>query len=316
MCLYSEVGVPEPKYKNMQIYKISHLLCKILRKEKLSPLKKIVRAQTAGTSFFASLSGTLTVEAAVVLPVFLFVMVTVMQYGAVMETAVKFGASLSETGKVIATSAYVSKYGGNTEEVPMVAAGALSAVYAHSKVLSQAGDTSAVRNTNMLLSSFLKEDEAIDLILTYQIRSPVSLVKLPGNFFIQRARIRAWTGRTPPDETGSKDEDGTEDETVYVTATGTVYHEDPDCTHLNLSIREVDASALGMLRNNNGGIYHKCERCGGLSENGRVYITKEGDRYHNSLECSGLKRTVRQVSREEVGDMQCCSKCGKTHKKL
>ena len=238
-------------------------------------------------------------------------MIAVMQYGNVMETAVKFGASLSETGKLIATSAYISKYGGNVNEVPEIAAGALSAAYAHSKVLSQAGDTSAVKNTNMLLSSFLKEEEAIDLVLTYQIRSPISVIKLPGNFFIQRARVRAWTGRTPP--TGDDGEEGEAEEAdyVYVTATGTVYHEDSDCTHLRLSIREVDASALSMLRNNNGGIYHDCEKCGGISESGRVYITNEGDRYHSSLECSGLKRTVRQVSREELGSMRACSKCGR-----
>ena len=264
----------------------------------------------ADTFFSAPLHGALTVEAALILPFFLMVMISVMQYAVVMETAVKFGSSLAETGKKLAVSAYVSKYGGDTDGVPELAAGALSAAYAHSKVLSQAGDTQAVKNTNMLLSSFLKKDEAVDLVLTYQIRSPMTVVKLPGNFFIQRARVRAWTGRTPPTQ-GGKEEDGedTDGACVYVTETGSVYHEDPDCTHLKLSIREVDAGALGMLRNNGGGIYHACERCGGLSENGRVYITKEGDRYHNSLSCSGLKRTVHQVPKEELGSMRPCSKC-------
>ena len=312
MCLYFGKQVAGPVGKSSQIKKISHLIFNILRKENLSPLKIDTRMQSTGTFFFVPLSGSLTVEAALVLPLFLFIMIAVMQFGNVMETAVKFGASLSETGKVIATSAYVSKYGGDMEGVPEIAAGALSAAYAHSKVMSQAGDTSAVKNTNMLLSSFLKENEAIDLVLTYQIRSPISIVKLPGNFFIQRARVRAWTGRTPPSGTGGGEGEGTDGDYVYVTSTGTVYHENPDCTHLKLSIQEVDASALGMLRNNNGGIYHNCEKCGGLSESGRVYITKEGDRYHNSLECSGLKRTVKQVSREELGSMRCCSKCGKS----
>lgn len=311
MCLYFVKQVGGPVRKCSQIKKISHLIFNTLRKENLSPLNIDTGTRSAGTFFFVPLSGTLTVEAALILPLFLFVMIAVMQFGNVMETAAKFGASLSETGKMIATSAYISKYGGDTEGVPEIAAGALSAAYAHSRVISQAEDTSSVKNTNMLLSSFLKEDESIDLVLTYQIRSPISVVKLPGNFFIQRARVRAWTGRTPPSGTESGEGEETDGDYVYVTATGTVYHEDPDCTHLKLSIQEVDTSALGMLRNNNGGIYHSCERCGGLSENGRVYITKEGDRYHNSLECSGLKRTVKQVSRDELGGMRSCSKCGK-----
>lgn len=311
MCLYSVTQVNRPDKKMIRSNKISHLNLKNLRKENLSPLNINARMQSAGTFFFAPLRAALTIEAAIIFPFFLFVMIAVMQFGNVMETAVKFGSSMSETGKMLAVSAYVSKYGSDTGEVPEIAAGALSAAYAHSKVLSQAGNTSAVKNTNMLLSSFLKKDETVDLVLTYQIRSPVSVVKLPGNFFIQRARVRAWTGRTPPSGNAGEEEEGADEDYVYVTATGTVYHEDPDCTHLKLSIREVDADALGMLRNNSGGIYHSCEICGGLSENGRVYITNEGDRYHSSLSCSGLKRTVRQVSREELNGMRACSKCGK-----
>ena len=34
------------------------------------------------------------------------------------------------------------------------------------------------------VTAFLKEGEMIDLVLTYQIKSPISSVKLPGNFFI------------------------------------------------------------------------------------------------------------------------------------
>lgn len=234
-----------------------------------------------------------------------------MQYTAVMGTAAKFGASLSETGKNIAVAAYVTRYGGNVQEVPELAASALSAVYAQGKVRSQAGDTSSVKNMNMLLSSFLQDEEEIDLVLTYQIRSPIGFIKLPGNFFIQRARIRAWTGRVPTgegDESGNKE---TGDDYVYVTETGGVYHEDSECTHLRLSVRAVDIGALDTLRNSSGAIYHNCERCARSPGSSTVYITEEGNRYHNSISCSGLKRTVRQVSREELNGMRACSRCGK-----
>lgn len=282
----------------------------ILRKEALSFAQMDKNRRDAGTFFFAPLRGILTVEAAIILPFFLFVMIAVMQFGNVMGTAAKFGASLSETGKTMAVSAYVSRYGGDTGNAPEVAVAALSSAYAHGKIVSQCGDTSAVKNMNLAQSTFLREDETIDLVLTYQIRSPISVVKLPGNFFIQRARVRAWTGRTPSDGNDGTEEGDADGDCVYVTETGSVYHEDAECTHLKLSIREVDASALGMLRNNNGGIYHECEKCGGLADGGRAYITNEGDKYHSSLACSGLKRTVRQVSKEELGNMRACSKCG------
>jgi hypothetical protein len=311
MYLHLVANTSKSDKNKLQIIFYASLNRIISGKEELSPIYLNETLQDTGTFFFAPLRAVLTVEAAIVLPIFLFVMIAVMQYVNVMETAVKFGASLSDTGKLIAASAYVSRYGGDTDGVPELAAGALSAVYAQSRVTAQASDTSAVKNINMALSSFLQEDEAIDLVLTYQIRSSISIVKLPSHFFIQRARVRAWTGRTPSLNGGEEDEEGTGGDYVYVTETGSVYHEDMECTYLKLSIREVDISALGMLRNNSGGIYHSCEKCGGMSEDGRVYITNEGDRYHNSLSCSGLKRSVRQVAREELGSLRACSKCGK-----
>lgn len=280
------------------------------RKAKLSPLTFIASEKDTGTFFFAPLRGSLTVEAAVVLPLFLMVMVAVLRFGSVMGTAAQFGAALADTGKSMATAAYVTKYGGDTGSVPGIAAVALSEAYAQGKVMSQTEDTSMIKNANMLLSSFLSENETIDLVLTYQLRTPFGLAKLPGNFFIQRARVRAWTGRSVSEGEGSG-EGGTDGEYVYVTETGTVYHDDPECTHLKLSIRLVDSGSLSSLRNNDGGKYHACELCGEASPKGMVYITDEGNRYHSSLSCSGLKRTVRQVSKSEIGDLRACSRCGK-----
>lgn len=289
----------------------SHLKKEQNRKVKLSPLKVTAQKQGTGTFFFPPLKGTLTVEAAIVLPLFLFAMIAAMQYGAVMETAVKFGSSLAETGKTMAAAAYMTKYGGDTEGASGAAVGILSAAYAQGRAVSQAGDVSAVKNINMLQSSFLQDGDMIDLVMTYQIRSPVGLVKLPGNLFLQRVRVRAWTGRITQGEGGDSEGEDGETDCVYVTATGTVYHEDPECTHLRLSIRTVDAQELETLRNNNGAIYHNCEKCGGARGGGAVYITNEGNRCHSSLNCSGLKRIVRQVAREDLGNMRACSKCGK-----
>ncbi len=302
MFLYSE----NLKWKN-RIPKYTHLNERQVRKVSISPQDKSF-FQSIRAFLFAPLRGSLTVEAAVVLPLFLFFMIAVMQYGRVMETAVKLGTALSETGKKMAMSAYISRYGGDTGEVTELIAGVLSAVYAQHEVLEGAGDTSSVKNANMALSSFLQEDEMIDLVLTYQVKSPVSIISLPGNFFIQKAQVRAWTGRVPPEE-GSNGEEESSSEMVYVTATGSVYHEDADCTHLKLSVHTISVAELATQRNNSGGIYHACEKCGGGSGS-IVYITKEGNRYHSSLECSGLKRTVRQISKEEAGTMRACTKCG------
>ena len=285
---------------------------RMLGKDKRSPRKKYPGKQNrwnAGGFFFAPLQGTLTVEAALVLPLFLFVMITVLQYGRGMEAAVQFGTALAETGKSMAVTSYVTRYGGDASSATEVAVGALSAAYAQQQVMSKTSDTSCVKNANMLLSSFLEEDEMIKLVLTYQIRTPIGSISLPWNFFVQCANVRAWTGREIASGTGDADDGSGANEYVYVTVTGSVYHEDPECTHLKLSVQEVSVSELLKLRNNNGEIYHVCERCGNFG-NSTAYITNEGNRYHSSLSCSGLKRTVKKMTKEQASTMRCCSKCG------
>ncbi|MCD7957234.1 MAG: hypothetical protein LUG93_16090 [Lachnospiraceae bacterium] len=243
-----------------------------------------------------------------VLPMFLFCMVAALRYCQAMETAIQFGTALSETGKTIATAAYATTYTGEADTGAELAAGAVSLVYAQSSVTGKTADTSAVKNVNMVLSSLMQEDEMIDLVLTYQVSTPFAIVNLPGTFFIQRASVRAWVGRSEEEadeaETGEED-----DEYVYVTETGTVYHRSADCTYLKLSTFTVDINTLATLRNNSGEIYHACELCG--AEAGAiVYVTTEGNRYHSSLSCSSLKRTVTQVKLSEVGELHACSKCG------
>ena len=89
-----------------------------------------------------------------------------------------------------------------------------------------------------------------------------------------------------------------------------VYHRDYHCTHLELSIHMVLQSEIESLRNEGGGKYHPCQHCI-KGAGGGVYITDTGDRYHSSLSCSGLKRTIYAVPLSEVAGKGACSRCGK-----
>lgn len=150
----------------------------------------------------------------------------------------------------------------------------------------------------------------LELRMTYRVQN-VTGIYLPRITFLQKVCVRAWTGREGIYHAdGSTDAKG-EGKTVYVAATGEVYHTDPYCTHLKLSIREVGARMVGQLRNKSGEKYHACERCHAGSA-GSVYITGEGNRYHGSLSCSGLKRTVEEVLQEDC-DLRPCSKCAEPY---
>ena len=126
---------------------------------------------------------------------------------------------------------------------------------------------------------------------------------------ICRGRVRVWTGRSGETDGGSGMA-GTEETLVYVTEYGDVYHTTSRCSHLSLAIRQVAAGSVHGLRNSGGGRYAPCEKCVGSGEvYPYLYITEQGDRYHNSLECGGLKRTVHLEELSGVSGLECCSRC-------
>ena len=100
-------------------------------------------------------------------------------------------------------------------------------------------------------------------------------------------------------------------EYVYITDDSEVYHLDRQCSHIKLTIEEVDREMIDNMRNNNGNRYRSCGICHAKKTDEKLFITPEGDRYHNSITCSGLKRTVKAVRPEEAGGRRPCSRCGR-----
>lgn len=144
----------------------------------------------------------------------------------------------------------------------------------------------------------------IDLQADYYIRLPVNFFTVKGIAVSQSSKSRKWTG--------DRDE-GEEDDYVYVTETGTVYHRDRMCHYLDLSIRIVNFEDIKGLRNKGGHKYYACGECvAGKNTGGTVYITDYGTAYHASLSCSGLKRTIYLIPLSDVGGRGPCSKCGGT----
>lgn len=119
------------------------------------------------------------------------------------------------------------------------------------------------------------------------------------HYVTQSAVCRAWIGFTELE---------TEEAYVYITPDGSVYHLYGDCTHLDLSIQSVSLAKACTSKNEYGEKYRACERCG-EPFGALVYITSEGNCYHSERNCSGLKRTIRQVPFSEIGQRGCCIRC-------
>lgn len=97
---------------------------------------------------------------------------------------------------------------------------------------------------------------------------------------------------------------------VYVTQSGERYHCSPGCTYLKTDLRMVSKELVKALRNASGEKYYACEVCGSVKEN-QVYISRWGNRYHSEAGCSALKRTVYRIPLSQAGSRTPCSKCGK-----
>ena len=100
-------------------------------------------------------------------------------------------------------------------------------------------------------------------------------------------------------------------EYVYITDDSEVYHRDRECSHIRLTVNTATYDELPNLRNNDGSRYKPCEFCKDHPPDGTIYVTPEGTKYHKSLTCSGLKRTVRAIRITETGDRRPCSRCGR-----
>ena len=221
-------------------------------------------------------NGSMTVEASICLPVFLFAMILIGYLGQMIRCQDEVQSALSRVAKEAAAEYGMSK--SNTIKS--------QAYYLAKMSLYLEGSAGKI---TFFQSRLLKENDEIDLIAGFRVKTPFSIFSLGSCQFRQRVHTRAFT------------------------ETGTVYHRSLDCSYLKLTISKVLYRDLVNLRNSSGGKYKICERCchGITPQDGEeVYITIYGDRYHKSRTCSGLKRTIREIMLSQVGNRAPCSKCG------
>ena len=311
----------------------NHLIpCHLFSNYKIEfPLQVRKKKLSGKTFFFASqrVRGSLTVEAAFIMPIVIFLVAAFSYFMMIMGLQIKLQEALDMAGRRLAKYAYVYEQIGQlaleTEQEVMqkepgvkelVQYGLNSAYawklvreYAGEDWLDQYGILNGKNGVWIAGGDMLSEDGVIDLVLHYTVKIPY----LPGEsteiHLISRCRIKAWIGF---EKKVVHTEEKMEEEMVYITETGKVYHTNINCTHLKLSIDEVALYNLEYIRNQNGGKYYACERCfqnNSTDGTRKVFITKTGDRYHLDLGCSGLKRTITEVPISQVGDRSKCKRC-------
>lgn len=263
--------------------------------------------------------GSMTVEAAIVLPLFLFFFLNILWLIEIYRLHSTLLSSLREVGRELSIYAYAyDKIVQEEEDTGLTAFienAAFSYLYVKGRVEELAGvdylNSSPLvggsRGISYLDSSILQQGDIIDLTASYAVSPFVGIVGFRPAAFYSRYYGRAWTGYDVEGKSGEE----AQVEYVYVAENAQVYHIERSCSHINLSIREIAIQETGKIRNEYKEKYTPCERCV-KDGDGSVYITSTGNRYHQSLECSGLKRTITTLPRPEAErHYKLCSRCGR-----
>lgn len=240
--------------------------------------------------------GSYTLEMAVVLPLVTAFLVSILFFFRVLQVQTQVQEALVYASRKTAAQASAT----NSTPVLFVAAEVYFRKEAqqHNEYRQYVADQPG--GVSLLLSDL--DGPEVTLRADYYIRLPISFFKVKGVQITQTSSSRKWTGDR---------ELWTDEDYVYVTEHGTVYHCSRNCRYLDLSIRAVEYAQIGTLRNKSEHKYNGCNQCVAKNKTyEQVYITDYGEVYHATLSCSGLKRTVYMVSRSEVGNKGPCSKCG------
>ena len=263
-------------------------------------LTKPERASVPGIRYnndILNKKGSVTIEAAFGIPLFLFAALCLIWLIEIQSIKISITAAAQSAAKSAAE---------DTAVIPV-----LNTIKLKSDIVSLIGEDrinrSIIRGGSSGIScwkSYVSPATGeMNIKVEYDIMVPIPVIGSPSASLEEKFTISSWNGRN------NEQMGGENREIVYMTENGSVYHEDYNCSYLRLSLRYVPYEELGSIRNESGGRYHACEKCVIGSAMTGVYITENGNKYHNTLGCSGLKRTIYAVKRSEAGGVGGCSRC-------
>lgn len=294
------INVSDFREGKMLSFKAKNVVKKRITWKKLS-LKDIKKYSEAGAEkegVFASLKGSMSLEASLVIPVFMFFLMTII-------LSIKMVKLQSD-----ATEALHQEFAVMFEEASADYFGAAFTEYMNSLKNPYLMVRGGEGGINLVSNSSIDEDGIINIEATYVEKEFTNLI--PVNLIYRTVTDRIYGHAFNGYVMGNEEDGGfLEEEYVYVTEKGTRYHRNPDCSFIKIIPKAVDADEVDNLRNNAGGKYYPCARCGHLGAK-VYYITDDGTSYHGDAGCPSLKRTVNMITLKEAisNGYLPCSKCG------
>lgn len=245
--------------------------------------------------------GYITVESSIVVPLFLFFMLSLSGIFMVLMAEAHIHQSLGEASGYTAQYSYLEKKLLENQNADIENIVNLAVLAKQFK--TYIGDDTYVekiivngKNGIFLTVTSDKENKKIFIAKAkYYIKMKVPVLGVLQMPFSSEIKQKAFLGY-------SKEEKS--DIYVYVTPKQSVYHTSRSCTHLSLDIQKRSSTQKGN--------YEPCRFCGKAgNDEGSIYIARTGNVYHYRKTCSGLKRTITRVKLEDVVGLSPCSRCGR-----
>lgn len=278
-----------------------------------NPQKKALslKSKQKRASSFSSflLKGSMTVEGSLVLPLFLFYVMTLLY----LLEMVRFQSCVCEAMHRSLSYAWTEMY--TKESSDLLAERDFSAeltAEVKNRVLHYLREEEmpflCVENGEDGISLEIKTDTPeegdMEVTVSYRLRPLVSWLQIGDGIISDSMMLHGFVGYTG----GFGGDDGRE-RYVYVTPSGTKYHLAQTCSYIKVRLLTATGEEIDGKRNESREIYRPCELCRPKKE-GILYYTAWGNRFHNDNRCSGIKKNVFMIPLSEVGGRTACSKCG------
>lgn len=243
-------------------------------------------------------SASITVEAALIIPIFLFLCIRLISLFELMNTYSQIQMSLFETNQKNVKELHKIELQ-NQWTVSKKVSDYLKEIEFNYKSIKN-----GKRGFSYINTTVLDENDCIDLVVAYQIK-PLLENNFANTSFLSRCKMRVWTGYDVLKNVQEKNKK----EIAYITETGTVYHTNRKCSHLNLTLKIISKKKSSYATNYNGVTYEACEMCGYLEMSKEIIITNYGTKYHTNKLCSGIKRTIIGIEIDKIRNRRKCSRC-------
>ncbi len=271
------------------------------------------------------LNGSITLEAAIALPIFIVFFIALISIINIMYLQLTIQIQLEETARNLSQTAYASNafYSMSKEEQETILSEDKSLIYdIGSAVVTVATirqmfldkeirsflDNSSVQNgsdgLSFLSTSLDLKNSSVDLVVTYTVTVPFIPKDLISINLANRCYIRLYMGKELSDAKAS------DNLFVYYTSRGKAYHLDKYCKYL------LNYSDISPFNSIDLSLYQPCKLCVDMDygylkkHNTPVYTCLHGYAYHTTLNCPSFTGLVYRVPYSpQTHDKSICKHC-------